>query len=411
MTFDSAKGGRMGAIRLIVSAAGAAWRFARGHVVLCVSALCALAGAAAVPPDASYVGYFDVRTLVCLFSILAVVQALRAAGAFERAACALVTRFQAPRAAVVALVGATTALSMVATNDMALVMMLPLAAATLVRAGWTRLVPLVFTLQSLGANLGGMIVPFGNPQNLYLFSYFDMSVGAFVGVMALPFAVSMALVFAVAMLAPLGDLDARAGFDGRSASGGPAEPRGADGVSRGRTIVCLALLGLVIAAVFDAIPPVIVLVVVVAVLAVADRSALRRVDYALLLTFCCFFVFSGNLARVPVVSDFFGSLMESWGLVVSAGLSQVVSNVPAAVLLSHFTDAWQPLLVGVNIGGAGTVVGSLASLITLQHFLSMRKLPSFRAAAGMDAGRFLVVFMGLNMVFFIVLLLVCSLAC
>ncbi len=283
----------MGAIRLIVSAAGAAWRFARGHVVLCVSALCALASAAAVPPDASYAGYFDVRTLVCLFSILAVVQALRGAGAFERAACALVTRFQAPRAAVVALVGATTALSMVATNDMALVMMLPLAAATLVRAGWTRLVPLVFTLQSLGANLGGMIVPFGNPQNLCPFSYFDMSVGAFVGVMALPFAVSMALVFAVAMLAPLGDLDARADPDGRSASGGPQSPWGRRRLPGQDD----RLLGAARTGDRRRVrrgSPVIVLVVVIAVLAVADRSALRRIDYALLLTFCCFFVFSGQ---------------------------------------------------------------------------------------------------------------------
>ncbi len=119
-------------------------------------------------------------------------------------------------------------------------------------------------------------------------------------------------------------------------------------------------------------------------------------------------MFSGNLARVPEVSSALVSLMESWGLVVSAGLSQVVSNVPAAVLLSHFTDAWQPLLVGVNIGGAGTVVGSLASLITLQHFLSMRRLPSARDAQGVGTGRFLAVFMGANLVFFVVLLAVCA---
>ena len=288
---------------------------------------------------------------------------------------------------------------MVATNDMALVMMLPLATATLARAGWTRLVPLVFTLQSLGANLGGMIVPFGNPQNLYLFSYYSLGVGEFVRVMALPFAVSMALVFAVASLTPLHGLEAR--------PGSPA-PVDSANIARGKVAAYLALLGLVVAAVFGVVPPLAVLAVVTAVLALADRSALRRVDYALLLTFCCFFVFSGNLARVPEVSSALVSLMESWGLVVSAGLSQVVSNVPAAVLLSHFTDAWQPLLIGVNIGGAGTVVGSLASLITLQHFLSMRRLPSARDAQGVGTGRFLAVFMGANLVFFVVLLAVCA---
>lgn len=388
----------MRVFRLVVSAAGVLRRFARGRVVLCVSALCALASMAAVPPDAAYISYFDVRTLACLFCILAVVQALRGAGALDGAARALVTRFRTPRAAVLALVGATVCLSMVATNDMALVMMLPLATATLARAGWTRLVPLVFTLQSLGANLGGMIVPFGNPQNLYLFSYYSLGVGEFVRVMALPFAVSMALVFAVASLAPLRGLEAR--------PGSPA-PVDSANIARGKVAAYLALLGLVVAAVFGVVPPLAVLAVVTAVLVLADRSALRRVDFALLLTFCCFFVFSGNLARVPEVSSALVSLMESWGLVVSAGLSQVVSNVPAAVLLSHFTDAWQPLLVGVNIGGAGTVVGSLASLITLQHFLSMRRLPSARDAQGVGTGRFLAVFMGANLAFFVVLLAVC----
>lgn len=327
------------------------------------------------------------------------VQALRGAGALDGAARALVTRFRTPRAAVLALVGATVCLSMVATNDMALVMMLPLATATLARAGWTRLVPLVFTLQSLGANLGGMIVPFGNPQNLYLFSYYSLGVGEFVRVMALPFAVSMALVFAVASLAPLRGFEARPGL--------PA-PVDSVNIARGKVAAYLALLGLVVAAVFGVVPPLAVLAVVTAVLALADRSALRRVDYALLLTFCCFFVFSGNLARVPEVSSALVSLMESWGLVVSAALSQVVSNVPAAVLLSHFTDAWQPLLVGVNIGGAGTVVGSLASLITLQHFLSMRRLPSARDAQGVGTGWFLAVFMGANLAFLAVLLAVCA---
>ncbi len=281
----------MRVFRLVVSAAGALRRFARGRVVLCVSALCALASMAAVPPDAAYIGYFDVRTLVCLFCILAVVQALRGAGALDGAARALVTRFRTPRAAVLALVGATVCLSMVATNDMALVMMLPLATATLARAGWTRLVPLVFTLQSLGANLGGMIVPFGNPQNLYLFSYYSLGVGEFVRVMALPFAVSMALVFAVASLAPLHGLEAR--------PGSPA-PVDSANIARGKVAAYLALLRAGCRRrVRRRVPPLAVLAVVTAVLALADRSALRRVDFALLLTFCCFFVFSGIWRACP----------------------------------------------------------------------------------------------------------------
>lgn len=388
----------MGVGGAAVAAAGSLWRFVRGRAVLCVSALFAAASMFAVSPDAAYLGYFDVKTLVCLFCILAVVQALRAAGAFEGAAHALVRRFSSPRAAVAAIVFSTVALSMVATNDMALVMMLPLAAATLVRAGWASLVPVTFTLQSLGANLGGMIVPFGNPQNLYLFSFYGMELMEFLCVMALPFFVSMALLAACVLLCRMHVPSARV-----------REVPDDDAVRllRAQTVVYLALLAAVVATVFGLIPPLFVLALVVVVLAVFDRDSLKRVDYALLLTFCCFFVFSGNMARVPFVNEALGAIMGSEGLLASAGLSQVISNVPAAVLLSHFTDAWQPLLVGVNIGGAGTVVGSLASLITLQHFVSMRKLSSVVNAGGLAMGRFLALFMGLNFAFLLVLLVVC----
>ena len=146
--------------------ASACLRFARTHAVLLVSALAAAATMLVVPPDASYLGYFDLKTLACLFGILALVGALRNAGVFEATARAMVGRFSTCRAAVTAIVGITLVLSMVATNDMALIMMLPLCAATLLKAGWERALPFAFIMQSLAANLGGMIVPFGHPQNL-----------------------------------------------------------------------------------------------------------------------------------------------------------------------------------------------------------------------------------------------------
>ena len=134
-------------------------------------------------------------------------------------------------------------------------------------------------------------------------------------------------------------------------------------------------------------------------------------DWGLLATFACFFVFAGNLARVPEVSAWLSPLMADHGLLVSAGLSQIISNVPAAVLLSHFTGAWQPLLVGVNIGGAGTLVGSLASLITLQHFTSVRKIfPRATALPELSTGRFLALFSVLNFGFLAILLIACGTA-
>ena len=154
-------------------------RFARERTVLLVSALAALATVAFVPPDEAYLGYFDVKTLACLFGILAVVGALRGIGLFEHAARLIVARFATCRSAVAALVGSTLVLSMFATNDLALIMMLPLSAATLLKAGWERSLPFAFIMQNLAANLGGMILPFGNPQNLYLYECFSIPLGDF----------------------------------------------------------------------------------------------------------------------------------------------------------------------------------------------------------------------------------------
>ena len=420
-------------------------RWVRGHGALAVSAMAALASMALVPPDAAYLGYFDLKTLGCLFCVLATSSALRLMGAFDRAARSIIARFRRPRTLGLALVLTTAALSCVATNDMALIMMLPLAAFTLVGAGHARLLPAVFACQSLAANLCGMIAPFGNPQNLYLYSYYGLGLGEFLGAMALPFAASTVGVIACTWWLtgkragqPAEEQSAeRRGEDGDAATMGSAsrEAAVADNgrggsetrralpsescpassrpmpLSRRRLALYGALLALTMLAVFRVVPIAAAVVAVAAALAWADRRALAAVDWALLATFACFFVFAGNLARVPEVAAWLSPLMADYGLLVSAGASQVISNVPAAVLLSHFTGAWQPLLVGVNIGGAGTLVGSLASLITLQHFASVRKIfPRAAALPELSTGRFLALFSVLNFGFLAILLIACGTA-
>ncbi len=407
--------------------------FLREHAVLAVSAVAAVASMVAVPPDGAYLGYFDGKTLGCLFCVLAVASALRLMGAFDRAARTVIARFGSPRSLALALVLTTAALSCVATNDMALIMMLPLSAATLVGAGRARLIPAVFVLQSLAANLCGMIVPFGNPQNLYLYSYYGLYLGDFLRTMALPFTVSVVgVVTATWWLAgrpgrKKASAEATRGITtakapasstpaARAAIGAAAEPATAPvprrpmPLSRRRLGAYGVLLALTLLAVFRVLPIAVAVVIVAAALAVLDRRALAAVDWPLLATFACFFVFAGNLARIPELAAWLGPLMDDHGLVISAGASQVISNVPAAVLLSHFTDAWQPLLVGVNIGGAGTLVGSLASLITLQHFTSVRKVfPQTRDVPELSTGRFLGLFTLLNVAFLVILLVVCGL--
>lgn len=180
-------------------------------------------------------------------------------------------------------------------------------------------------------------------------------------------------------------------------------------LSRRRLGVYGALLALTLLAVFRVLPIALAVAAVAATLAVLDRRALAAVDWSLLATFACFFVFAGNLARIPELAAILSPLMDDHGLLVSAGASQIISNVPAAVLLSHFTGAWQPLLVGVNIGGAGTLVGSLASLITLQHFTSVRKVfPATRDLPALSTGRFIGLFSAVNMIFLAGLLLICT---
>lgn len=377
--------------------------FLREHAVLVVAAMAAAASALAVPPDEAYLGYFDWKTLGCLFCVLAVASALRLMGAFDRAARAVIARFRRPGPLALALVLTTAALSCVATNDMTLIMMLPLSAATLMGANLPRLVAPVFVLQSLAANLCGMIVPFGNPQNLYLYSYYGLDLGDFLAAMALPFALSTAGIVACTWW-----------LCGRTNSSSPSDTRNLAmpmPLGRRRLAAYGLLFALTLLAVFRIVPVAAAVAVVAAALAALDRRALAAVDWGLLATFACFFVFAGNLARVPEVSAWLSPLMADHGLLVSAGLSQIISNVPAAVLLSHFTGAWQPLLVGVNIGGAGTLVGSLASLITLQHFTSVRKIfPRATALPELSTGRFLALFSVLNFGFLAILLIACGMA-
>ncbi len=445
-------------------------QFVRERWLLVVSAFAAVASMVAVPPDAAYLAYFDWQTLGCLFCVLAVAAAFRLMGAFDYAARAIVGRLSRPRVVCLALVLVTAALSAVATNDVALIVMLPLSAATLVGAGWLRLVPAVFVLQTLAANLCGMITPFGNPQNLYLYSYYALDLGDFLCTMAPPFAVSLiGIVAATWLLTARGEAAERregaecregarcgkraegnagetcvaanddgsrdcgevmcaAKQEGETRCGGVApaladkgqRPAGKSTVacsasapvrplSRRRVAVYGALLALVLLAVFRVVPVALAALVVAVVLAAADRRALAAVDWALLLTFACFFVFAGNMARLPVLAESLGAWMGQAGLVVSAGASQVISNVPAAILLSHFTDAWQPLLVGVNIGGAGTPVGSLASLIAIQHFASAHKIfPPLRAPDAPSMSDFLRLFAVLNFAALAILLAVCQ---
>ena len=320
-----------------------------------VVALCAaIVTAFFVPPDGAYLDYFDVKTLTCLFCVLAVVCALKNIRFFYILAKKIVQRFRNARMAVLVLVYITFIGSMLIANDMALLTFLPLGYLVLSSTGKQKYMAFTFIMQNIAANLGGMLTPFGNPQNLYLYTKFNIPTMEFMQIMLLPFVVSVCLITVCCLVFVKGE---------------PLEV--ADEKVQlpfWRTAVYLALFALAIAIVFRGIPYWIGLIVIPAALLFLDRKALKMVDYPLLLTFVFFFVFSGNMARIQWVRDIFSSLLEKSTLLFSILSCQFISNVPSAILLGQFTENYRELLLGVNIGGVGTLISSLASLITFREY-------------------------------------------
>ena len=339
------------AVRHILDLAAA---FVRKNVVMVVAFVAAAATSVIVPPDAAYLEYFDLKTLSCLFCVLAVVCALKNISFFYLMAHKIVRCFKNARMSVLALVYITFIGSMLIANDMALLTFLPLGYMLLTTTGKEKYMAFTFIMQNIAANLGGMLTPFGNPQNLYLYTKFNIPTGEFMTIMAPPFVLSVVLITVCCLIfvkpEPLNVAD---------------QPMT---LPAGRTVIYLALFALSIAIVFRGIPYWIGLVVIPLALLLLDRKALRMVDYPLLLTFVFFFIFAGNMGRIDVVRDFFSSLLAKDTLLFSALSCQCISNVPSAILLSQFTGNYAELLVGVNIGGAGTLIASLASLITFREY-------------------------------------------
>ena len=302
-----------------------------------------------VPFDKQYLDYFDFRTLACLFCTLAAVCAFKNIRFFRWLADVIVRRFKTVRGAVIALVFVTYFGSMIMANDMALITFLPLGFLVLESCAQRKYLAFVFVMQNVAANLGGMLTPFGNPQNLYLYTKFEIPNLEFMRIMAPPFFFSVALITFCCLVfvkpEPLELSDEKFRLP-------PV-----------RLAVYLALFALAIAIVFRGIPYWIGLVIIPAVLLAADRKALLAVDWPLLLTFVFFFIFAGNMSRIGIVRQFLSALVFS---VLSC---QFISNVPSAILLSQFTENYADLLVGVNIGGVGTLIASLASLITFREYV------------------------------------------
>ncbi len=358
---------------------------ARNNAVMLIAFACAAVTCIIVPPDAEYLGYFDLKTLSCLFCVLAVVCALRGVRFFYTIARKIIRLFKNARLSVLALVYITFIGSMLIANDMALLTFLPLGFFVLHTTGKEKYMAFTFIMQNIAANLGGMLTPFGNPQNLYLYSKFNIPDGEFMLIMLPPFLLSVLLI-TVCCLAFVKPEPLELEDDGYK-------------TPWGRVAVYLVLFALSIIIVFRIIPYWVGLIVITAALLVLDRRALLNVDYGLLFTFVFFFIFSGNMSRIDAVREFFSALLEKNTLVVSALSCQFISNVPSAILLSQFTDNYKELLLGVNIGGAGTLIASLASLITFREYTSSH--PG-------ETRSYILKFSAFNFAFLAILIVFCS---
>ena len=350
--------------------------FIKKEAVFCISFICAVVTMFFIPPDREYIGYIDMHVLSLLLCLMAVVAGFQACGIFRSLTYEILKRTNNGRLLGLILVLLPFFSSMLVTNDVALLVFVPFTIGLLSQMKCEKATVPILVLQTVAANLGSMATPVGNPQNLFLYSEYNLSAGEFFSVTLPLTAVSLILL----SLASLPVLPKKLN-EVELTPDKIEEPK--------KLIVYIVLFIVCLLTVFRVLSATIMLSIVVITIAITDREVLRKPDFALLATFVCFFIVSGNLGRIDAVNDFLHTLLTKNALLTSIGASQVISNVPAAILLSGFTEDWKPLLEGVNIGGLGTPIASLASLITLKLYLR---------SDNANAGKFIVFFLIANVI-------------
>lgn len=357
--------------------------FLKEEVVLTAAWVLALLSMLFVPPDIGYIDYVDLHTLGLLFALMAVMAGLQRLGLFRAMGEAMLRRTRTTRQLEAVLIFLPFFTSMAVTNDVALITFVPFALEVLSMAGQNRRAIPVVVMQTIAANLGSMTTPIGNPQNLYLYSHYGLSMGEFFSTLLPLTAASFVLLLLFVLVRKSAPISIS------------AEESCASPMHKGRLSLLLVLFLLCLAVVAKLLPLWAVCVIVFIAMLIADRTALAKVDYALLFTFVGFFLFVGNLGRIPLFTELFRRLLTGREVVCSVIASQVISNVPAALLLSGFSDDVSGLLVGVNLGGLGTLIASMASLISYKYMAK---------AFPRDKGRYLLWFTAANLIFLALLL-------
>ncbi len=360
--------------------------FVKKEVVLVVAIIAAIISCFFIPIDKEYLNYFDYKTLVCLFCMLAVVAGLKSTGIFDLISRKLISLFHTRRAVIYALVFGTFFFDMIVANDMSLITFLPLTYIVLHSTKNDKYLAITFILQTIAANMGGMITPYGNPQNLYLYSYYNIPTTEFIGILLVE-SIMVAILLIIAGLfiknEPL-----------------KLEQDVKLKINTNDLVIYIILFIFTVLSIFRVIHYGVTLAVTLFAILFTNPKMLKKVDYALLATFFVFFVFSGNIARIPAIKSTIESIVEVSTLAAGLVSCQFISNVPTAIFLSKFTANYHDLLIAVNIGSLGIIISSLASLITLKEFLKHQPKKIWQ---------YLGLFTLVNSIFLIVILLVNSL--
>ena len=362
------------------------WHFIKNETVLSVAVILAVISSFFITPDIEYLNYIDFRTIGLLFCLMTVMAGLQKTGVFSFMAENLLKKIHSTKSLIFILVMLCFFFSMLITNDVALITFEPFTFTVLDMLGGDiknqTIIPVV-AMQTVAANLGSMLTPIGNPQNLYLHGISGLGVGEFMLLM-LPYTVISFVLLSAWALLRKGKGGVKIDFNDKTRI-----------KNKGKVVIYSTLFCVCLLTVAHALDYRIMLLVVIATTAAADYRIFARVDYTLLLTFIAFFVFIGNMGRIPMFSNYINSIINGRECITGILSSQLISNVPAALLLSGFTDNIRPLIVGVNIGGLGTLIASMASLISFKYI--GRENKSVR-------GRYLLYFTAVNVIFLAVLL-------
>ena len=327
--------------------------FIKKDTVLCVAMTLAMVSAFFVKPTLNYVNYIDFRVLGMLLSLMTVMAGLQRNGLFDMIGSSLLKRTKNTMQLSLVLVFLSFFFSMFITNDVSLITFVPFAMLTLRKCNQDKLLIPVIIVQTLAANLGSMLTPIGNPQNLYLYNLAEMKMSTFIGIIG-PYTLTSGILLLLSVAV----------------------------VCRKKEKIEFTLEennGLLV--VMRVLPYYVAFIVVFVTVFIMDRQVLKTVDYSLILTFIAFFIFTGNIGEIETIRNVLQEFVSGREVGVGIAASQVISNVPAALLLSGFTRDYAKLLVGVNIGGLGTLIASMASLISYKiyaHHYNEQKGKYFR---------------------------------